>query len=76
MIVNLSFPNIDALYAAAQGHNLRLDASKEGGIWSSERKRITAAWDEMAGMLVSEGVAKAAIQVSQMFKYLKMALQK
>ncbi|CAL5868485.1 uncharacterized protein PFLUO_LOCUS2711 [Penicillium psychrofluorescens] len=76
MIVNLSFPSRDSLYAAAQGHHLGLDASKEGGIWSSERKCITKAWDEMVDMLVSKGVAKAAVQVSQMFTHLKMALQK
>lgn len=76
MVVNLSFPSRDALYAAANGENLGLDASKEGGVWSSERKRITSSWDEMVGMLVSEGAAKVAIQVSQMFKHLRMALQK
>ncbi|KAJ5147627.1 flavoprotein-like protein [Penicillium atrosanguineum] len=52
MVVNLSFPNRDALYAAAQGKDLGLDAGKEGGVWSEERKCITGAWDQMVAMLV------------------------
>ncbi|KAJ6120324.1 flavoprotein-like protein [Penicillium sp. IBT 18751x] len=52
MVVNLSFPNRDALYAAAQGKDLGLDAGQKGGVWSKEREFITGAWDQMVGMLL------------------------
>jgi NAD(P)H-dependent FMN reductase len=52
MVVNLSFPSRDALYAAAQGRDMGLDAGMEGGVWSQERKGITEAWDQMVEMLV------------------------
>lgn len=55
MMINLTFPSREVLYAAAQGKHIGLDASKEDGIWSSERKSITNAWDEMVGMLISKG---------------------
>ncbi|KAJ5677365.1 flavoprotein-like protein [Penicillium maclennaniae] len=52
MVVNLSFPNRDALYAAAQGKDLGLDARQKGGVWSKERQYITGAWNQMVGMLL------------------------
>ena len=61
MVVNLSFPNREVLVNATRGQNLGLDAGQDDGIWSSERKRITGAWDEMVVILVSEGAQNAAI---------------
>ncbi|KAH8701812.1 flavoprotein-like protein [Talaromyces proteolyticus] len=40
----------EVLYKAARGEQLKLEAAKNDGIWSSERKRITGAWDEMVAL--------------------------
>lgn len=76
MVVNLSFPNREVLYKAAKGEQLGLSATKDGGIWSSERKRISSACDEMVGMLMAQGAAKVALHASQKFNRIRLAFQK
>ncbi|KAJ9136634.1 NADPH-dependent FMN reductase [Pleurostoma richardsiae] len=75
MVVNLSFPSREVLYKAAKGEDIGVKGP--GAVtWRAERKAVVAAWEQMAGLLASEGLGKVVNQVSGKFRQIKLALEK